>query len=170
MWAAFINGVSAHLPKASLTFDKFHVVSLVNSAVDEVRRQELKLHPELSGTRYIWLKNPDNLTPNQEQQLDTFDLTRCHLKPLAPTKYAWSSKTSLNNLPGRLNSTSRDGISGLHTAASSPLSTSPKPFVVIRPEFSVGSLPRSTTASSKASIASFRPPRPKPGDTAPPAT
>jgi transposase len=80
MSAAFINGVGAHLPNASLTFDKFHVVSLVNTAVDEVRRQERKLHPELVGTRYIWLKNPDNLTPKQEQQLDTFDLTRCHLK------------------------------------------------------------------------------------------
>jgi transposase len=80
MSKAFIRGVGEHLPNASLTFDKYHVVSLVNSAVDEVRRQELKLHPELSGTRYLWLKNPGNLTPKQEQKLDTFDLTRCHLK------------------------------------------------------------------------------------------
>ena len=53
MSAAFIKGVGDHLPNASLTFDKFHVVRLVNDAVDEVRRQERKLHPELSGTRYI---------------------------------------------------------------------------------------------------------------------
>jgi transposase len=80
MSKAFIKGVAEHLPNAALTFDKFHVVSLVNDAVDEVRRLERKLHPELSGTRYLWLKNPDNLTPHQEQQLETFDLTRCHLK------------------------------------------------------------------------------------------
>jgi transposase len=80
MSAAFINGVGKHLPNASLTFDKFHAVSLVNEAVDDVRRLERKLHPELSGTRYLWLKNPDNLTANQEQQLQTFDLTCCHLK------------------------------------------------------------------------------------------
>jgi len=80
MSAAFIKGVGEHLPNASLTFDKYHVVSLVNQAVDEVRRQERKLHPELSGTRYIWLKNSDNLTDRQQQQLQTFDLTRCHLK------------------------------------------------------------------------------------------
>ena len=80
MSKAFIKGVGDHLPNASLTFDKFHVVSLVNEAVDEVRRLERQLHPELSGTRYIWLKNPANLTPNQEQQLQTFDLTRGYLK------------------------------------------------------------------------------------------
>ena len=77
---AFIKGVGDHLPNASLTFDKYHVVSLVNDAVDEVRRQERKLHPELSGTRDLWLENPDNLTANQEKKLGTFDLTRCHLK------------------------------------------------------------------------------------------
>jgi len=80
MSKAFIKGVGEHLPNASLTFDKFHVVSLVNDAVDEVRRLEYKLHPELSGTRYIWLKNPHNLTPHQEQQIQTFDFTRCLLK------------------------------------------------------------------------------------------
>src|SRR5664279_1752887 len=80
MSKAFIKGVDDHLPNASLTFDKFHVVSLVNDAVDAVRRLERKLHPELSGTRYVWLKNPNNLTPHQEQQIQTFDFTRCHLK------------------------------------------------------------------------------------------
>ena len=80
MSPAFIKGVGDHLPNASLTFDKFHVVGLVNNAVDEVRRLERKLHPELSGTRYVWLKNPANLTANQEQQIQTFDFTRRLLK------------------------------------------------------------------------------------------
>src|SRR6202451_4860695 len=80
MSPAFIKGVGDHLPNASLTFDKFHVVSLVNEAVDEVRRLERKLHPDLSGTRYIWLKNPANLTAHQEEQIQTFDFTRHHLK------------------------------------------------------------------------------------------
>lgn len=80
MSKAFIKGVGEHLPNASLTFDKYHLVSLVNAAVDEVRREESKLHPELTGTRYLWLKNPDNLSAHQRQKLETFDLTRCHLK------------------------------------------------------------------------------------------
>src|SRR5580704_6626876 len=69
MSPAFEAGVTQHLPNATITFDKYHVVSLVNDAVDDVRRQERKDHPELSGTRYIWLKNMENLTPNQEQQM-----------------------------------------------------------------------------------------------------
>ena len=80
MSPAYIKGITGQLPNASITFDKFHVVSLVNDAVDEVRRLERKDHPELSGSRYIWLKNSANLTPNQKDQLAVFDLSRCHLK------------------------------------------------------------------------------------------
>ena len=40
MSKAFIAGVRDHLPEAAHTFDKFHLVKLVNEAVDEVRRAE----------------------------------------------------------------------------------------------------------------------------------
>jgi transposase len=80
MSPAFIKGVTGHLPNASITFDKFHVTKMVNEAVDEVRRLERKDHPELSGSRYIWLKNPDNLTANQRTKLADLDLPNCHLK------------------------------------------------------------------------------------------
>ena len=80
MSPAFIKGVAANLPNASLTFDKFHVIKLINEAVDEVRRLERKDHPELAGSRYIWLKNPDNLTANQKITLAALDLPRGHLK------------------------------------------------------------------------------------------
>ena len=58
MSKAFAKGVAESLPNAQVTFDKFHVVSLVNDAVDEVRRQERKDHPQLKGSRYVFLKNP----------------------------------------------------------------------------------------------------------------
>lgn len=80
MSPAFIKGTGSHLPNAAITFDKFHNVKLVNDAVDQVRRQEAKDHPELAGTRYVWLKNADNLTPAQKDKLESFDLSRCHLK------------------------------------------------------------------------------------------
>jgi transposase len=80
MSKAFIKGVTEQLPNAEITFDKFHAVSLVNEAVDEVRRQERKTHPELAGTRYVWLKNEANLTNAQAEQLGRFDLSRCYLK------------------------------------------------------------------------------------------
>ena len=58
MSKAFAKGIAASLPNAQVTFDKFHVVGLVNDAVDEVRRLERKDHPELKNSRYVFLKNP----------------------------------------------------------------------------------------------------------------
>jgi transposase len=69
MSPAFIKGTAAHLPKANITFDKFHAVKIVNDAVDQVRRAEQKTRPELKKTRYIWLKNQSNLTKSQHDAL-----------------------------------------------------------------------------------------------------
>lgn len=71
MSPAFISGVAEHLPKASVTFDKFHVIQALNKAQDEVRRMEQAKNPLLKKTRYIWLKNPDKLTAEQTKQLAT---------------------------------------------------------------------------------------------------
>ena len=70
MSPAFIKGVAEHLPNAEVTFDKFHIVKIVNDAVDEVRRTERKTHAELKGTRYIWLRNPDTLSERRRVTLD----------------------------------------------------------------------------------------------------
>ena len=68
MGAAFIAGVKANFPNAKITFDKFHVIKLVNEAVDEVRRTEAKHNDWIKGTRYLWLKNLQNL--DAEEKLD----------------------------------------------------------------------------------------------------
>jgi transposase len=70
MSPAFIAGTAESLPNAQITFDKFHVVKLINEAVDEVRRAEQKSRAELKKSRYLWLKNPSNLTDRQRAQLD----------------------------------------------------------------------------------------------------
>ena len=67
MSPAYIKGLQEEFPKAKLTFDQFHVMKLVNDAVDEVRRQEQKDRPELKGTRYVWLKNEWNHTRTQAE-------------------------------------------------------------------------------------------------------
>ena len=59
--AAFIAGVKANFPNAKITFDKFHEIKLVNDTVDEVRRGEAKHNDWIKGTRYLWLKNLQNL-------------------------------------------------------------------------------------------------------------
>ena len=60
MSPAFIKGVKDNLPNAQITFDKFHVLKLINEAVDKVRRAEASSNPVLTGLRYIFLKNEFN--------------------------------------------------------------------------------------------------------------
>jgi transposase len=78
MSPAFIKGVTENLPRAAITFDRFHAVKIVNDAVDQVRRAEQKRRSLLRGTRYIWLRNPANLSERQQATLDS--LPTRHLK------------------------------------------------------------------------------------------
>jgi transposase len=78
MSPAFIKGVTENLPNAAITFDKFHAVKIINDAVDQVRRAEQRRQSLLRGTRYIWLRNPANLSDRQKATLDS--LPTRHLK------------------------------------------------------------------------------------------
>jgi transposase len=78
MSPAFIKGIAENLPEAAVTFDKFHAVKIINDAVDQVRRAEQKQQGVLRGTRYIWLRNPDNLSERQRTTLES--LPTRHLK------------------------------------------------------------------------------------------
>ncbi|SHF00093.1 Transposase [Desulfacinum infernum DSM 9756] len=80
MSSAYISGVSETFPDAELTFDKFHVVKILNDAVDQVRRQEQKERPELKGSRFLWLKNEIHLTPKQKELREALSMKRLHLK------------------------------------------------------------------------------------------
>ena len=80
MSPAFISGVEKQFPEAHLTFDKFHVMKIINDAVDKVRREEIKDRPELKGSRYIWLKNQQNLKPSQTELLDQLTIKKLNLK------------------------------------------------------------------------------------------
>ena len=75
MSPAFIAGVEAHLPEASITFDRFHIMQLMSQAVDAVRRQEAKETEVLKRTRYLWLRNPTGLTARQRARLESLG---CH--------------------------------------------------------------------------------------------
>ncbi len=66
MSPAFIKGVKEQLPNAQVTFDKFHIMKVINKGVDKVRREEAKTNPLLKGARYAVLKNDANLTAKQK--------------------------------------------------------------------------------------------------------
>lgn len=82
MSPAFIKGVNDHLPNAEITFDKFHILKIINEAVDDVRREEAKTNPLLKKTRYIFLKNEANLTDKQRAKKEELKLADLNLQSM----------------------------------------------------------------------------------------
>lgn len=70
MSPSYRAGIKKELPNARITYDRFHVLKLVNDALDKTRRQERGRYLGLKRTKYLWLRNPDNLTPEQRAQVD----------------------------------------------------------------------------------------------------
>jgi transposase len=88
MSAAFISGVKAHLSNADITFDRFHIMKNLGEAVDEVRRTEAKQRPLLlKRTRWLWLTNRHNLSPNEQRALVW--LTRPSLQLATARAHRW---------------------------------------------------------------------------------
>jgi transposase len=82
MSPAFIKGVKEQLPNAKITFDKFHILKIINKGVDEVRREEAKKNPILKGCRYVFLKNEKNLTATQKENKEKLLLSGLNLKSM----------------------------------------------------------------------------------------
>jgi transposase len=92
MSKSYVAGVGDFLPNAEITFDPFHVMAIVNKAVDQVRKQEAKTEPILKKTRYLWLRNESNRTKRQQEHFDS--LPKSRLK----TARAWQIKTTLQEV------------------------------------------------------------------------
>src|SRR3954470_9943460 len=74
MSQAYREAVSAHLPKAVIVFDRFHVMKLFNEKLSDLRRA---LHREatdvmqkqvLKGTRWLLLKAGENLDEEKDEK------------------------------------------------------------------------------------------------------
>lgn len=81
MWANYVDVIKERAPQVGLVFDKFHLVRHLLNAVNDVRKEEARIlkrdFPELlKGTRYIWLKNPENLTDRQRLRLAELEKQR----------------------------------------------------------------------------------------------
>ena len=72
MSPAYIKGVKENFGNAVIVYDKFHVVSQVSAAVDEVRRAEARqdavARAQLEKTCWLWRKNPEHWTEREEQR------------------------------------------------------------------------------------------------------
>lgn len=97
MWKAYLTVVGTRLSHALHILDRFHIVKLLNEAVDDVRKAEAaKLRKEgvdlLKGMKYAFLKRPENLTENQQKQL-TYALNKRWLA--TARAYLWKEKFQL---------------------------------------------------------------------------
>lgn len=74
MSTAYISAVEKHLPNAAIVFDHFHVVKLMNDKLTALRRDLYREATEqldkevLKGTRWLLLKNPENLNDEKNEQ------------------------------------------------------------------------------------------------------
>lgn len=69
MAASYSLGCADAMPGAAQTVDRFHVMQLLSRQLDRVRLAEARSCEEkralLKGTKYVWLKRPENLTERQ---------------------------------------------------------------------------------------------------------
>ncbi len=74
MSPAYIDAVSTHLPNAKIVFDHFHVIKLFNDKLSRLRRDlyheaiDTLQKKVLKGTRWLLLKNPENLDDELDER------------------------------------------------------------------------------------------------------
>jgi len=74
MWDPYIKAVTDYCPNAAIVFDQFHVVSSFGRVIDRVRNDEYKQASRkdkevMRGSKYILLKNKDNLCDEEKPRL-----------------------------------------------------------------------------------------------------
>ena len=72
MWCPFIEATRRFVPDVEdkIAFDRFHVARHLAEAVDKVRRNEHRQllaqgDPTLTGSKYDWMRNPQNMSFRQ---------------------------------------------------------------------------------------------------------
>jgi transposase len=106
MSAAYRGAVSAHLPKATIVFDHFHVVKLFNEKLSELRRvlhreaTEVSHKEVLKGTRWLLLKNPENLDEEKDEKRRLKEALALN-KPLAVAYYLKEDLRRFWEQPGK---------------------------------------------------------------------
>jgi transposase len=106
MSAAYIAAVTRNLPRATIVFDHFHVIKLMNEKLSDLRRElyreatSLLLKEVLKGTRWLLLKNPENLRDDRNERARLEEALRLN-KPLATAYYMKEDLRLLWCLPNK---------------------------------------------------------------------
>ena len=70
MSPAFTKGIKKNFENAVNVYDKFHVMKTINEALDAVRKRETRKNEVLKKSKYLFLKNRENLKKEQEEKLE----------------------------------------------------------------------------------------------------
>lgn len=76
MWKPFERSAKKNAPQAAILYDKFHVTTHLNDALDQIRKQEYirlsgKDRKYIKGQKFILLSNQENLTATGKTSLKT---------------------------------------------------------------------------------------------------
>jgi transposase len=107
MSGAYLTAVRAHLPGSTVVFDHFHVIKLFNEKLTGLRRNlyheaaDLLHKKVLKGTRWLLLKNPENLDPKRNERHRLEEALRLN-KPPATAYYMKDDLRELWKCPDKL--------------------------------------------------------------------
>lgn len=85
MWGGFPKVVESAFPNAKIVIDRFHVMKAVNEELNKIRRQAGVLH---RGSKFILLKNGENLTQKETQKLEQI----LHCSKRLSKAYQWKEE------------------------------------------------------------------------------
>lgn len=100
MSPAYIDAVTTHLKKATLVFDRFHVIKLYNDKLSDFRRAmyreltDLAKKSVLKGVRWLLLKRPENLDASRREP----ERLREALRLNQPLAIVYQLKEELNEI------------------------------------------------------------------------
>jgi transposase len=107
MSQAYITAVRSNLPHATIVFDHFHVIKLMNEKLTELRRDlyreatDLLQKDVLKGSRWLLLKNPENLRDDRNERVRLEDALSLN-KPLATAYYMKEDLRLLWSFPNKV--------------------------------------------------------------------
>ncbi len=109
---AYILAVGKNIPGAVHVFDRFHVVKLFNDKLSNLRRQiqntaiTVEQKQAIKGTRWLLLKNPENLNPQRSEKERLDDALRLN----RPLFIAYQLKEDLRQLWEQANKRAADAF------------------------------------------------------------
>ena len=76
MSLAYEKGIKREFKNSKIIIDKFHVIKYFNDALNKTLRDDIRDGYDFKKSKYIWMKNRINLTPNQEERFKAMNKQR----------------------------------------------------------------------------------------------